>query len=162
NAFANTEGSIDHYLALVTQESSMLIETSTASTTIRDALGGTITAEQAGGDFDPSAIDLSVLVPGAGPFPGIEVPAPGCAGVVGVHGVHAPAGERQDLAPAGRLPARGEGRRGRARGPGVLAARPGRRPAPAGRRAAQRRRPRPVGPADRPLPRRRGRRRGGD
>jgi len=74
NAFANTEGSIDHYLALVTQESSMLIETSTASTTIRDALGGTITAEQAGVDFDPSAIDLSVLVPGTGPFPGIEEP----------------------------------------------------------------------------------------
>src|SRR5690606_14118443 len=73
--FANTEGSIDHYLALVTQESSMLIETSTASTTIRDALGGTITAEEAGVDFDASAIDLSVLVPGTGPFPGIEEPA---------------------------------------------------------------------------------------
>src|SRR5690606_40986675 len=35
NAFAATEGGIDHYLALVTQDSSMLIETSTASTTIR-------------------------------------------------------------------------------------------------------------------------------
>ncbi|MBN2622820.1 MAG: ABC transporter substrate-binding protein [Acidimicrobiales bacterium] len=74
NVFANTEGGIDHYLALITQESSMLLETSTASTTIRDALGGAITAEQAGADFDASAIDLSVLVPGAGQFPGIEAP----------------------------------------------------------------------------------------
>ena len=32
NVFANTEGGIDQYLALVTQDSSMLIETSTAST----------------------------------------------------------------------------------------------------------------------------------
>ena len=38
NVFANTEGGIDQYLALITQESSMLLETSTASTTIRDAL----------------------------------------------------------------------------------------------------------------------------
>jgi sn-glycerol 3-phosphate transport system substrate-binding protein len=74
NVFANTEGSIDHYLALITQESSMLIETSTAATTIRDALGGTLTAEQAGVGFDPSVIDLSVLVPGTGAYPGIEAP----------------------------------------------------------------------------------------
>jgi sn-glycerol 3-phosphate transport system substrate-binding protein len=72
NVFANTEGGIDQYLALITQESSMLLETSTASTTIRDALTGSITAEQAGTDFDASSIDLSVLVPGTGAFPGIE------------------------------------------------------------------------------------------
>jgi sn-glycerol 3-phosphate transport system substrate-binding protein len=74
NVFANTEGSIDQYLALVTQESSMLIETSTASTTIRDALAGAVTADDAGIDFDPSIIDQSVLVPGTGAFPGIEAP----------------------------------------------------------------------------------------
>jgi sn-glycerol 3-phosphate transport system substrate-binding protein len=74
NAFANTEGSIDHYLALVQQESSMLIETSTASTTIRDVLGGSITAAEAGVDFDESVIDKSELVPGATAFPGIEAP----------------------------------------------------------------------------------------
>lgn len=74
NVFANTEGGIDQYLALVTQESSMLLETSTASTTIRDALGGEISAEEAGVGFDPSAIDQSVLVPGTGPFPGLEDP----------------------------------------------------------------------------------------
>ena len=72
NVFANTEGGIDHYLALITQESSMLLETSTASTTIRDALGGAITAEQAGAEFDASAMDLSVLVPGTGAFPGVD------------------------------------------------------------------------------------------
>lgn len=74
NVFSSTEGSIDHYLALITQESSMVVETSTASTTIRDAIGGTITAEQAGVDFDASVIDLSVLVPGTGAYPGIEAP----------------------------------------------------------------------------------------
>ena len=74
NAFAATEGSIDHYLALVTQDSSMLLETSTAATTIRDALEGTITAEEAGAGFDPDTVNLSVLVPGTGAYPGIEAP----------------------------------------------------------------------------------------
>ncbi len=74
NVFANVEGGIDQYLALITQESSMLLETSTASTTIRDALAGTITAEQAGTAFDASSMDLSLLVPGTGQFPGIEAP----------------------------------------------------------------------------------------
>ena len=74
NVFSNTEGGIDQYLALITQESSMLLETSTASTTIRDALAGTISAEQAGAAFDASSMDLSVLVPGTGAFPGIEAP----------------------------------------------------------------------------------------
>jgi sn-glycerol 3-phosphate transport system substrate-binding protein len=72
NAFADTEGSIDHYLALATQQSSMLIETSTASTTIADALGGDLTAAEAGIDFDASVLDTTELVPGAGAMPGIE------------------------------------------------------------------------------------------
>jgi sn-glycerol 3-phosphate transport system substrate-binding protein len=72
NVFAATEGGIDQFLALVTQESSMLVETSTASSTIRDALAGSVSAEQAGVDFDVSSVDLSVLVPGTGAFPGIE------------------------------------------------------------------------------------------
>lgn len=74
NAYAATEGSIDHYLALVQQQSSMLIETSTASATIAAALSGDLTAEDVGADFDPEGIDLSQLVPGTGPFPGIESP----------------------------------------------------------------------------------------
>ncbi|MGH9247966.1 MAG: extracellular solute-binding protein [Acidimicrobiales bacterium] len=72
NAFANTEGNIDHYLALATQQSSMLIETSTASTTIADALGGNLTAAEAGIDFDASVLDKTELVPAAGAMPGIE------------------------------------------------------------------------------------------
>jgi len=73
NVFARTEGNIDHYLALAQQQSSMLIETSTASSTIADFLGGTLSADEVG-EFDPSAVDLSNLVPGAAPFPGIEAP----------------------------------------------------------------------------------------
>jgi sn-glycerol 3-phosphate transport system substrate-binding protein len=72
NAFASVEGGIDHFLALVTQDSSMLIETSTASTIIAEAVSGTITPAEAGVDFDASAIDLSVLVPATGAFPGIS------------------------------------------------------------------------------------------
>jgi sn-glycerol 3-phosphate transport system substrate-binding protein len=74
NAYAATEGGIDHFLALVQQQSSMLIETSTASATIAATLGGELSAEDVGVDFDPDSIDLSQLVPGTGPFPGIENP----------------------------------------------------------------------------------------
>jgi sn-glycerol 3-phosphate transport system substrate-binding protein len=74
NAFANTEGSIDQYLALATQQSSMLIETSAASSTIADALGGNVTAAEAGIDFDASVLDKAQLVPGAAAMPGIEAP----------------------------------------------------------------------------------------
>jgi sn-glycerol 3-phosphate transport system substrate-binding protein len=72
NAFATTEGSLDHYLALLRQESSMLLETSTAVTTIRDALEGSITPELAGGGVDLGGLDPDLLVPGVGKFPGIE------------------------------------------------------------------------------------------
>jgi sn-glycerol 3-phosphate transport system substrate-binding protein len=72
NPFADTEGSIDHYLALATQQSSMLIETSTASATIADALGGNLTAAEAGADFDASVLDKTELVPASGAMPGIE------------------------------------------------------------------------------------------
>jgi sn-glycerol 3-phosphate transport system substrate-binding protein len=72
NAFANTEGSIDQYLALATQQSSMLIETSAAAATIADALGGNVTAAEAGIDFDASVLDKTELVPGAAAMPGVE------------------------------------------------------------------------------------------
>jgi sn-glycerol 3-phosphate transport system substrate-binding protein len=74
NVFSSTEGGIDHYLALVNQQSSMIIETSTATTTIRDALAGTITAADVGVDIDESGINLDQLVPGTGQFPGVEIP----------------------------------------------------------------------------------------
>src|SRR5215207_6162320 len=61
NVFANTEGSIDHFLSWVQQQSSMLIETSTAGITIADALSGQITAAEAGVDFDESLVDREGL-----------------------------------------------------------------------------------------------------
>jgi sn-glycerol 3-phosphate transport system substrate-binding protein len=72
NAFGNVEGSVDHFLALVTQQSSMLIETSTASATIAQAVEGTITPAEAGIDFDASVIERATLVPGTAPFPGLS------------------------------------------------------------------------------------------
>jgi sn-glycerol 3-phosphate transport system substrate-binding protein len=72
NPFAETEGSIDHYLALVSEDSSMLVETSVASSTIRDALGGNIDPGAAG--VDVSTLDAQAVSPGSGPFPGIEEP----------------------------------------------------------------------------------------
>ncbi|HEX6568503.1 MAG TPA: extracellular solute-binding protein [Acidimicrobiales bacterium] len=83
NVFSNAEGSVDHFLALVTQDSSMLIETSTASTTIAQAVSGQLTAAEAGIDFDASVVDQADLVPGTGLFPGLSSPGqvhPGGAG----------------------------------------------------------------------------------
>lgn len=74
NPFPVTDGSIDHYLALVTEQSSMLIETSTASGTIAEVLGGDLTAEEAGIDFDTSSIDTTKVVPASGQLPGLTAP----------------------------------------------------------------------------------------
>jgi sn-glycerol 3-phosphate transport system substrate-binding protein len=93
NVFSAAEGGVNQYLALVQQQSSMLIETSTASTTIAAALGGQLSAEDIGEDFDPGAVDLSQLVPGTGPFPGLEAPGrvvPG-GGVLYITGTSDPA-----------------------------------------------------------------------
>ncbi len=83
NVFSDTEGGIDHYLALVTQQSSMLMETSTASSTIAQAISGQLTPQDVGSNFDASVIDKSSLVPGTGPFPGVKAAGhnhPGGAG----------------------------------------------------------------------------------
>jgi sn-glycerol 3-phosphate transport system substrate-binding protein len=74
NVFANTEGSIDQYLALAQEQSSMLLATSAASGTIRDALAGDLTAAETGVDVDDSILAQADIVPGSGPFPGIEAP----------------------------------------------------------------------------------------
>ena len=73
NGFGVVEGNIDHVLAVVTQQSSMVIETSTGASTIAAALGGDLTAADVGLNFDPSTLDAD-LVPAAGPFPGIDAP----------------------------------------------------------------------------------------
>jgi sn-glycerol 3-phosphate transport system substrate-binding protein len=74
NPFPVTDGSIDHYLALITEQSSMLIETSTASGTIAQALGGGLTAEQAGAGVDVALLESANLIPGSSRFPGVEEP----------------------------------------------------------------------------------------
>jgi sn-glycerol 3-phosphate transport system substrate-binding protein len=74
NVFSNTEGNIDHYLALGQQQSSMLIETSGAAQTIAAFVSGNVDPDEAGVDFDPDAVDLSQLVPAAAPLPGIDEP----------------------------------------------------------------------------------------
>ena len=71
NAFPVTDGSIDHYLALINEDSSMVVETSTASGTIAAALGGEL-ANTGGVKIDTSALDGKKIVPGSGEYPGLE------------------------------------------------------------------------------------------
>jgi sn-glycerol 3-phosphate transport system substrate-binding protein len=72
NAFPETDGSIDHYLALINEQSSMLVETSTASGTIAAALGGELDPATAGVEIDTSALDGKKLVPASGEYPGLQ------------------------------------------------------------------------------------------
>lgn len=74
NAFPVTDGKIDHYLAVVQQQSSMLIETSTASGTIADFLGGELDGAAAGFEIDASDLETANLVPASAELPGIEAP----------------------------------------------------------------------------------------
>ncbi len=72
NAFPVTDGSIDHYLALINEDSSMLVETSTASSTIAAALGGELGESTGGVKIDTSMLDGKKIVPGSGEYPGLE------------------------------------------------------------------------------------------
>jgi sn-glycerol 3-phosphate transport system substrate-binding protein len=72
NAFPVTDGSIDHYLALINEDSSMLVETSTASSTIAAALGGELDGGTGGVAIDTSALDGKKIVPASGEYPGLE------------------------------------------------------------------------------------------
>lgn len=71
--FSATSGQINQYLAVAQQNSSMVIESSTASTAIKAVLGG-VSYDEADGlsveDIDPTVIDVR-----AGPFPGLEEPS---------------------------------------------------------------------------------------
>lgn len=68
--FSATSGQINQYLAVAQQNSTMVLESSTASTAIKAVLGG-VTYDESDGvsvaDIDPSVIDVR-----AGPFPGLE------------------------------------------------------------------------------------------
>ena len=74
NAFPVTDGNIDHYLALINEDSSMLVETSTASSTIAAALGGELKNEVGGVKIDTTSLTGKKVVPGSGEYPGIEGP----------------------------------------------------------------------------------------
>ena len=64
---SDTPGQINQYLNVAQQKSSMLLETSTASTSIKAFLGGDLDT----GGQDASAVDLESLDPAASPFPGL-------------------------------------------------------------------------------------------
>ncbi len=71
---SNTPGQLNHYVNMATGQSGMLMETSTAATTIEAFLGGKVSASDLGAG-NLGAIDQSVkLVPGFGEMPGISEP----------------------------------------------------------------------------------------
>lgn len=65
-------GGIDQYLAVATEQSSMLFETSTSATTIAAFLSGELV--DTGGVAAPADIPTDGLVPMAAPYPGLEEP----------------------------------------------------------------------------------------
>jgi sn-glycerol 3-phosphate transport system substrate-binding protein len=71
---SNTPGQINHYLNMAQGKSGILMETSTAATTIEAFLGCKVSASDLGAG-DLGSIDSSVkLVPGFGEMPGIDKP----------------------------------------------------------------------------------------
>jgi sn-glycerol 3-phosphate transport system substrate-binding protein len=70
--FSDTDGQINHYLALAQKNAAMGPETSTAATTIKAVLGGTTYEE--GASVVPGSIDPDGLEVRAAPFPGMETP----------------------------------------------------------------------------------------
>ena len=70
---AKVAGNVDQYLAVASQKSSMVIETSTAATTIKAFLGGEDIG-QGGVDTGGATADLSALKPEAAPLPGVKEP----------------------------------------------------------------------------------------
>ncbi|MCU0270256.1 MAG: extracellular solute-binding protein [Acidimicrobiales bacterium] len=72
---ANVPGAVDQYFAIAQQRASMLVESSTAATSVEAFLGGDTSVAEGAGDVDVSGLNL-----GAGPFPGM---VPGNATQVG-------------------------------------------------------------------------------
>lgn len=70
--FSATDGQINQYLAVANQKSSMVLETSTAATTIKAFKNGDLDPADAGLGTDAGDVATDALVPMAGPFPGIE------------------------------------------------------------------------------------------
>ena len=72
-AFSNTPGQINQYLALAQQQSSMTVGTSAAANTIKAFLKGTI-SDTGGVDTSGINLDTAAIVPAAGAYPGLEEP----------------------------------------------------------------------------------------
>jgi sn-glycerol 3-phosphate transport system substrate-binding protein len=72
-----TEGQFDHYFAVGLQTSSMMVETSTAVTTINAVLEGNLDPEELGLEGELPSIDINL---DAGPFPGLVGPGLGQLG----------------------------------------------------------------------------------
>ena len=71
---ARTDGGIEQYLALASQSASMVVESTSAATSVEAFLQGEYDAEDLGAEPSGEDVDLSVLDIGAGEFPGIEEP----------------------------------------------------------------------------------------
>lgn len=69
---ARTDGGIEQYLALASQNASMVVESTSAATSVEAFLQGDLTSEDLG--TDATVEDLSKLDIGAGMFPGISEP----------------------------------------------------------------------------------------
>lgn len=66
-------GGVDQFLAVAGQQSAMVLETSTASTTIATLLGGG-EVDTGGAELPTPDLDATDIFPGVGPFPGLEEP----------------------------------------------------------------------------------------
>ncbi|MBV6507169.1 MAG: sn-glycerol-3-phosphate-binding periplasmic protein UgpB [Acidimicrobiales bacterium] len=77
--FSGTPGQINHYLSMANEQSSMVIESDTASTSVTAFLAGNLEVDELGEDL-PEAPDVSGLDIGAGALPGLEAPGLGQVG----------------------------------------------------------------------------------
>jgi sn-glycerol 3-phosphate transport system substrate-binding protein len=71
-----TPGQIDQYLALAAQSASMLIDSSSAATSIEAFLGGELDPNEVGAGGSGDEIDTTALDIAAGPFPGMTAGDP--------------------------------------------------------------------------------------
>lgn len=77
-----SEGQADHLLAMASQQSSMVVESSAAASTIAGVIEGTISAEDLSAELGvdlPAGLQLELDI-GAGPYPGVEAPGRGQIG----------------------------------------------------------------------------------
>jgi len=77
-----TEGQADHLLAMAGQKSSMVMESSSATSTVAGVIEGTISAEDLSEELGvdiPAGLKLDLDI-GAGPFPGVEAAGRGQVG----------------------------------------------------------------------------------